>query len=188
MVHYSFKDSVSLIAKFKLLPESVNSWHNQCSVMFQKETSSCVLRCCCCYPQWKNRVLKPLLKWLFQKLEEPTIPRPLSSNWVACLSPLFFYIMKKMAVHQTSDMEDTSHSTVSSPEMQAHSWYTWPVFFPGISPWLAGIWQIFLSWVWLVTTLRPLSERKLYWPPRYTMKINLHKELFKKYMNGESQC
>ena len=85
-----------------------------------------------------------------------------------------------MAVHQTSDMEDPSHGTASSPEMQAHSRYTWPVFFPGISPWLAGIWQIFVSWVWLVTTLRPLSERKLHWPPRYTMKINPHKELFSK--------
>ena len=61
--------------------------------MFQKETSSCVLHCCCFFPQWKNRVLKPLLKLLFQKLEEPTTPGPLSTNWAAWLRPLFFCIM-----------------------------------------------------------------------------------------------
>lgn len=64
--------------------------------MFQKETSSCVLcHCCCCcfFPWWKNRVLKPLLKLLFQKLEEPTTPRPLSTNWAPWPSLLFFCIM-----------------------------------------------------------------------------------------------
>ena len=126
---HSFKESLSLIGKFKLLPETVNSWHkSKFNSVSKGNTTLCPTLFCCVMDEVKKGGCAPNLR---------------------CGGP-----------------EVLSQGAVSSPEMQAHSWHTWPEFFLGSSPWLAGIWQIFLSWFWLVTTLRPLSERKLYWPHR----------------------
>lgn len=87
---------------------------------------------------------------------------------------------KMMAVHQTSDMERPE-----ATEQRPHQRCKPTADTPGLCSFLASHpgWQtsdiLSLTGHYPGATIRG----KLYWLPRYTMKINPHKELFKKFMN-----